>query len=232
MKKIDVVNATPRIERLTQALAEGNTKSAKLEAYLMRAELNRRKRSAKYYANRYSDARGEVAKAQLKSIERDLATVRNAEKLITRYGKNPSKIRLNSTIVNLNKVDQTIREVNMLRIRKTNIIKVKAEEKVDVLFTRLFLNNEVYDSTAIFAIGEKIKKILPDFDLQGLIRASFDVAKHFNSGDEQEAIVTTAITGHFGLYGTIQRERQNLTSDQLDKLQQYYDDLMNEMGAY
>lgn len=233
MKKINVVDPTARIERLTAALAAGERANVNYELTLIKNELQRQKRSAKYYQERYDDARANVARAELESIERNLVIVKNAEKLAREYLKNPSKIRLNSTITKLNLVDKRIHEIrNIQRETKQTIISIKYGEKVNILFTRLFINNEVYNSERVFAIGREIKKILPDFDLRSMIKRSFDVDKHFNSGDEQDAIINTAIRGERGLAGAIERNRQRLSRDEIERLQGLYNELMQEMGAY
>ena len=233
MKKINLVNPTTRMERLTQALAQGDKKAVNYEFLLIKQELNKQKRSAQYYLNQYDDARANVARAQLKSLNADMERIKKTQKLVNEYIRNPSKIRVNTAVANLNLIDKQLIDVrNVQRQAKETIVNIKHGEKVEILFTRVFMNNEVYNSAAILAIGKKIQKILPNFNLEMSIKAAFDVDKHFTSGDEQEAIINTAIKGDLGLQGYIERNANKLSNDEISELKEYYNELMTEMGAY
>lgn len=230
MKRIEIINPTRTIDKLTKALAEGDKRTVNYEFTVLKRELQKQKRSAQYYEKTYSDTRSAAASAQLKSINANLDYINQAQKMANEYIRNPKNIRLNKTVANLNLIDLKYKQLRQeAQTYKTTIINIRATEKVEVLFTRLFLENENYNSERILSIAEEIKNILPFYDFEQVIRKTFDRAEHYDSGDEHAYIINEAIKG--SLADTISSMKNNISSDDYEKLEDYYSEILNIMEA-
>ena len=230
MKKIKIVNPTKRIEKLTEALAEGDRKTVNYEFQLIKNELLRQKRSAQYYEKNYNDVRSNVAKAQIKTLNANLDLINQYQKMANEYVRNPAKIRLNKSIANLNLIDQKFTAIRKeTQKSKTTIVNIKAEQKTEKLFTNLFMNNDVYNSAEIIRLGKEVEKILPTFDIMIAIKGAFAKDYHYNSGDEQEELMNSILVGEGALQNQI--AEATLNDEDYNTLKSLYERIYSEIES-
>lgn len=230
MKKINIVNPTKRIEKLTEALAEGDRKTVNYEFQLIKNELLRQKRSAQYYEKNYNDVRSNVAKAQIKTLNANLDLINQYQKMANEYVRNPSKIRLNKSIANLNLIDQKFTSLRKeTQKSKTTVVNIKAGQKTEKLFNNLFMNNDVYNSSEIIRLGKEVEKILPNFDIMTAIKGAFSKDYHYNSGDEQEELMNSILVGEGALQNQI--AEATLNDKDYETLKSLYEKIYTEINS-